>query len=250
MKPTYQNNKMIRNSRQLILVLSLLFHSNLYAEESLKFTNDPHYNDIGFFDIHICNWPERPIFFKILFSSEKYNQIESMDVFTPDNQLLVSLDKNKFMHLKRNNKPNKKVFMLEIDVPDSASTGWYSIDVQAKDGTTYQAKDYVVMTRLEQVSKLQPSGEDKTFSLPITLTWEPVAGSQYYQAYVRDVWTEKLVFKSKLLNKPEIQIPEDKLKPGGDYYWVVHARDTNEHVLLGDFHMGSLSNKTFFTVAE
>ena len=241
---------MIRNSQRLILVLSLFFYINLYAEESLEFTSDPHYNDIGFFDIHICNWPERSNFFKILFSSEKYNQIESMNVFTPDNQLLVSLDKNKFKHLKRKNKPNKKVFMLDIDVPESASTGWYSIDVQAKDGSTYQAKDYVVMTRLEKVSKLQPSGEDKTFSLPITLRWDPVAGSQYYQAFVRDVWTEKLVFKSKLLNKSEVKIPEDKLKPGGDYYWVVHARDTNEHILLGDFHMGSLSNKTFFTVAE
>jgi len=64
-----------------------------------------------------------------------------MNVFTPDNQLLVSLDKNKFKHLKRKNKPNKKVVMLEIDVPDSAPTGWYSIDAKAKNGRKYQAKE-------------------------------------------------------------------------------------------------------------
>ena len=119
-------------------MLSLFLQNSLYAEESIKFNSDPHYNDIGFFDIHICNWPERSNFFKILFSSEKYDEIESMDVYTPDNKLLISLDKTKFRHLKRKNKPNKKVFMLEIDVPNSASTGWYSIDVRAKDGSTYQ----------------------------------------------------------------------------------------------------------------
>ncbi|NOR42025.1 MAG: hypothetical protein GQ572_01725 [Gammaproteobacteria bacterium] len=241
---------MMKNSQRLIIVLSLLFHINLYAEESLKFSSDPHYNDIGFFDIHICNWPERPNFFKILFSSEKYDQIESMDVYTPDDHLLVNLDKTRFKILKRKNKPNKKVYMLDIDIPEQATTGWYKIDVKSNDGTIYHAKDYVIMTRLEQVSRMHPSDENKEFNLPITLKWDPVAGSQHYQAFVRDVWTEKLVFRSKLIETPEIKIPDNKLEPGGEYYWVVHSRDTNEHLLLGDFHMGSLSKKTYFTVAE
>jgi hypothetical protein len=82
------------------------------------------------------------------------------------------------------------------------------------------------------------------------LKWTPVPGSQYYQAFVRDAWTEKLVFRSKLLDTAEVEIPKDRLEPGGDYYWTVHSRDTNEHILLGDFHMGSMSEKRFFTVAE
>ena len=96
---------------------------------------------------------------------------------------------------------------------------------------------------------MQPS-DDKVISLPITLKWKPVIGSQYYQAFVRDAWTEKLVFQSKLIDTPGIKIPDEKITPGGDYYWVVHSRDTNEHILLGDFHMGSLSKKTFFSVAQ
>ena len=232
-----------------IFIVSLFLQSNLYAEESLTFSSDPHYNQIGFFDIHICNWPERENFFKILFSSEKYQQIESMKVYTPDNQLLVDLDKEKFKVIQRKNKPEKRVFMLNMDIPASASTGRYKIIVTSADGSTHNASDYVIMSTLEKASEMQPA-DNKIFSLPITLKWKPVAGSQYYQVFVRDAWTEKQVFQSKLIDTPEIRIPDEKIEPGGDYYWVIHARDTNEHILLGDFHMGSLSKKTFFTVSE
>ncbi len=233
----------------LIISLFMLTQGLAKAEDALELESDPHYNQIGFFDIHICNWPERPNYFKILFSSEKYQQIESMSVYTPDNQLLANLDRKKFRTLKRKNKPNKRVYLLDLDVPEMASTGWYKIDIKTDDGATHHAKDYVIMTRLEKTSEMSPS-DDREFNLPVTLKWKPVAGSQYYQAYVRDAWTEKLVFRSKLIDKPEIEIPKDKLEPGGDYYWTVHSRDTNEHVLLGDFSMGSMSEKTFFTVAE
>lgn len=141
-------------------------------------------------------------------------------------------------------------YFLNIDVPESASNGWYKIDVKTDDGRTYQVSDFVVMTRLEQVSQMQPSSDSEEFSLPITLKWEPVVGSRYYQVFVRDAWTGKLVYQSKLISDHEIKIPDSKLEPGGYYSWVVHSRDTNEHVLLGDFHMGSLSKASFFTVAE
>ncbi len=114
----------------------------------------------------------------------------------------------------------------------------------------YQARDFVIMTRLAQVSRMQPSGDSKEYDLPITLKWKPVTGSQFYKVFVRDVWTGKLVYKSKLITGPEIKIPDNNLEPGGYYSWSVHARDTNEHVLLGDFHMGSISKKSFFTVSE
>lgn len=234
----------------LILLTSMLIPGMSFAEESKELNNDPHYNAIGFFDIHICNWPERPNFFKVIFSSEKYEKIDSMTVYTPDDKLLINLDKQKFRKLKRKNKPEKRVYILDIDVPDYASTGWYKIDIRADDGTVYSAKDYVVMTKLEKVSEMQPSGEEQEFNMPITLKWQPVPGSQFYQAFVRDAWTDKLVFRSKLIDTPEVRVPDEKLEAGGYYFWSVHARDTNEHVLLGDFHMGSMSKKTFFNVAE
>ena len=220
------------------------------ADQSLEISSDPHYNQIGFFDIHICNWPERPYYFKIIFSSEYFDRIKTMDVHMPDNQLLVSLDKSKYRTLKRRNKPDKRVYILDIDVPDSATAGWYKINITTDDGATFQAQDYVIMSRLEKTTEMYPSSDNDEFDLPVTLKWKPVPGSKYYQTFVRDAWTEILVFKSKLIDTPEITIPDDRLEPGGHYYWTVHSRDTNEHVLLGDFHMGSMSNKTYFTVAE
>ncbi len=242
-------NFLFRFSNILIIALFMFLQSTAKAEDALELENDPHYNQIGFFDIHICNWPERPNYFKILFSSEKYQQIESMSVYTPDKQLLTNMDRKKFRTLKRKNKANKRVYLLDLDVPELASTGWYTIDIKTKNGATHHAKDYVIMTRLEKTSEMSPS-DDREFSLPVTLKWKPVAGSQYYQTFVRDAWTEKLVFRSKLIDTPEIKIPRDRLEPGGDYYWTVHSRDINEHILLGDFSMGSMSEKTFFTVAE
>ena len=233
-----------------ILIIALFVFNTAKAEQALELTNDPHYNQMGFFDIHICNWPERPNYFKILFSSEQYQQIESMSVYTPDKQLLANLDRTKFRTLKRKNKADKRVYLLDLDVPELASTGWYKIDIRTKNGNVFQAKDYVIMSRLEKVSDMQPSDENSEVNLPVTLKWKPVAGSQYYQVYVRDAWTEKLVFRSKLTDSPEVEIPEHKLQPGGDYYWTVHSRDTNEHILLGDFHMGSMSTKAFFSISE
>jgi hypothetical protein len=231
----------------LLLVASFLCHAE--TDNSVVLDRDPHYNDIGFFDVHICNWPERPKFFKVLFSSEHFDSIKSMDIYTPEGKLLTALDKSKFMTLERKNKPNKRVYMLNIDVPDFATTGWYRIDVTTSDGKNYQAKDFVTLDRIQGASGMTPSGEESV-SLPVTLNWKPVVGAHFYQAYIRDIWNGNLVFQSKLVDKPGITVPEGKLEPGGDYYWTVHARDSNEHILLGDFHMGSLSTKAYFSVDE
>jgi hypothetical protein len=231
------------------LFLLLSFHGTALSEESIKLEADPHYSPIGFFDIHLCNWPERPNYFKILFSSEHYQQIDSMDVYTPDNRLLASLDKTKFMTLKRKNRADKRVYLIDIDAPETATSGWYKINVKTGNGENFEARDYVTMTRLKKATDLSPGNEEE-YPLPITLKWKPVKGAQYYQAYIRDVWNEKLVFQSKLITKPEVTVPKSKLQPGNDYYWTVHSRDVNEHILLGDFHMGSMSEKTFFSVAE
>lgn len=86
--------------------------------------------------------------------------------------------------------------------------------------------------------------------MPAELAWKPVPGAQYYQVFVRDAWTNELLLRSKLLSEPRVEIPAGTLQPGGYYQWTVHARDTNAHILLGDFHMGSMSDKFWFWVAE
>ena len=234
----------------VIFFIILLPATSALAEEAPVLDQDPHKNKIGFFDIHICNWPERQRFFKILFSTEKYNDVAEMEVFDPSGASLAVLEKSRFKKLVRKNKPEKRVFIVDLDMPDSVTTGWYSIKVKTTDGKEYLARDYVPLSRINRVTDMTPSSEDSSFPLPITLAWSKVPGAGFYKVFIRDEWTGELVFKTKLISENELKIPDSKLQPGGYYSWVVHARDINEHILLGDFHMGSMSKKSFFTVAD
>ena len=111
------------------------------AEDAPVLDQDPHKNKLGFFDIHICNWPERQRFFKILFSTEKFNDVAEMEVFGPSGASLAVLQKNQFKKLERKKKPEKRVFIVDLDMPDSAATGWYTIKVKTVDGNEYIAGD-------------------------------------------------------------------------------------------------------------
>jgi hypothetical protein len=65
------------------------------------------------------------------------------------------------------------------------------------------------------------------------------------------MWEDsKIIHTSKLLNKPEFEMPKNLLQPGGWYKWRVHGRDVNENVILGDFNHGSLSGEFSFTVED
>lgn len=246
-KPKYKG--MVKHIITILMFSSVFLNSALYADEAPVLNKDPHINALGFFDIHICNWPERPNYFKVLFETEKYQHIDSMSVYTPDDKLLVTLDKTKFLTQKRKFRPEKRFFILDIDVPDFATTGWYTIDVKTKNGKSFRAKDYVIMSRLERVSKMTPAN-DIEVRLPVTLQWKTVLGAYYYQVFVRDAWTDELVYSSNTIETNAVIIPNNRLEAGGYYYWTVNARDLKGSILLGDFHMGSMSDKAFFNVAD
>ena len=60
---------------------------------------DPHYNEAGFFDIHVCNWPGRRLFFMPLFSTEHADALHSVEIFTPGNRPLLQLDLQRYRQL-------------------------------------------------------------------------------------------------------------------------------------------------------
>lgn len=67
--------------------------------------------------------------------------------------------------------------------------------------------------------------------------------------FIRDLWDdERLIYTSKLLTTAELVLPENLLQPGGYYSWIIHARDVNEDVRLGDFNRGSMSRPATFSV--
>jgi hypothetical protein len=212
---------------------------------------DPHYGPAGFFDIHVCNWPGRPLFFMPLFSTERYAELQSIEVLTPDGELLTWLDLERYRTIKQNKKPEKRVFIQQLDVPPDAENGWYSARTTLTSGEVFITRDYVIVHELPQAGGQVPAHEEALLEIPEKLAWDPVPGANFYQVFIRDLWSEdKLIYTSELLTRPELVVPPGLLHKGGMYSWIIHARDTNSHILLGDFNHGSLNKPATFSIDD
>lgn len=236
----------------IIGLLLFLFSFSSMADESdvaKVLASDPHRNELGFFDLHICNWPEKPPFFKAIFSTTKFEKIDKMEVFHPDGRRLGEFNPKFYREINKK-KPLKRVYLMNIDVPEGSITGWYSIKVTRKDGNVFVAKDLLTMNLMSQVKDFIPVDGAEDIPVPKELRWQPVAGAKYYQVFVRDAFENTLLLSSKLTDKTSVKIQKDLFEPGGTYIWSVHARDVNENIILGDFNHGSLSHKSEFTVKD
>ncbi|MBE0614513.1 MAG: hypothetical protein IH604_12660 [Burkholderiales bacterium] len=209
-----------------------------------------HHTEAGFFDIHVCNWPNQPVFLMALFSTTRYKEIGEIEVFDPGNRSLGRLDLRRYRLVLNPGKPEKRVFIANIAVPDKAADGWYSARITMRAGETFSARDYVALGRLPRAGDLIPADGAENVTLPKELKWNAVPGAKYYQVFVKDLWDgERLILTSTMLDKPRLALPPGLLQPGGAYSWRVHARDVNEDPKLGDFNLGSLSAEVKFSVA-
>ena len=209
-----------------------------------------HHNAAGFFDIHVCNWPNQPVFFLALFSTTQYADIGEIEVFDPENRSLGKLDLSRYRLVLDPGKPEKRVFIANFAVPPKAINGWYSVRVTMRSGKKFDARDYVALGRLPRAANLVPADGTENVALPKELKWDPVPGAKFYQVFIKDLWDgERLIHTSTMLDKPLLVLPPGLLQPGGAYAWRVHARDVNEDPKLGDFNLGSLSPELKFSVA-
>lgn len=249
MRMTFPTRRIPRTARWRcypLIILNLLFTCT-----TAQAGPDPHYNAAGFFDIHVCNWPERSLFFMPLFSTPRFAETEKIEVFYPDGSPLSVLDLDNYRKITPKNKPPKRAFMVETDVPPHAPDGWYSARITLKDGSQFQARDYVIIDELPQATGHTPAPDEEVEEVPKELAWDAIPGAAFYQVFIRDLWNDgQLIHSSKLLPEPRLALPEGLLEKGGYYSWVIHARDTNEHVLLGDFNHGSLSQPVNFTISD
>jgi hypothetical protein len=234
-------------------ILAFLFPLTIASAGDMNFTqikSDPHRNKVGFFDIHVCNWPDRPLFFMALFSTEQFDEVESVKVLSPNNEQIGSLDMSKFRLIRDKKKPEKHVFIKQFDIPDQAPNGWYRAEITLRDGTQYDARDYVIISSMQHISGVDPADESENMEIPRVLKWDPIPGAKYYQVFIRDEWSAESLYQSKLLTEPKLVLSDGLLKRGGYYSWQIHARDVNENILLGDFNHGSLSKWSTFSIAD
>lgn len=232
------------------VVFGMYFISSALADDVIPApSGDPHYTEVGFFDIHVCNWPNRPLFFLTLFSSYEHKNLAKVEIFTPDGTTIGELDFSNFRLIEQKGKPLKKVFLKEFKIPKSSGDGWYYALATMKNGKTYRGEDFVVMRKMHRASSVVPKPGAEEVSMPKQLKWDAVPGAKHYQVFINDLWEGKLIHSSALLPKPVFNVPKDLLHPGGYYSWRIHARDVNENVILGDFNHGSLTGRMEFTVA-
>ncbi|MCK5262510.1 MAG: hypothetical protein KAJ92_02440 [Gammaproteobacteria bacterium] len=242
--------KKLQSVFSIFIFIMFVLTSNVFAGNA-DHPDDTHYTASGFFDIHVCNWPDRAPFYMTLYSTFKFNEIKSVELKNAKGDKFAALDLSKFMVVNSDNKPEKRVFINQIVRPDDHSDGWFSAKITLADGTVHVAKDFIKHGLLPIASKLHPAHREQLADLPGTLSWPAVKGASYYQIFIKDKWDEdKLIFSSKLLSEPKVTLPEDLLEYGGFYSWRVHARDINEDVKLGDFNLGSLNAWQEFTVAD
>ena len=241
----------------VLLSLSLsLFSSNALSDDLIEPTGDPHYTDIGFFDIHVCNWPDRPLFFLTLFSSTFFEHIKRVEIQGINGESIGELDMDKFRmwYVKdkkdKSKKLEKRAMMKFLEIPEGSKNGWYRAVVTTKDGKQYLGKDYVVMYKMPRATGMNPPHDAQDVPMMKELTWNPVPGAKHYRVFINDIWASKTIFESPVLQESKLVLPKGLLKPGGLYEWRIHARDVNENILLGDFNHGSLTGKMEFSIAE
>ena len=213
--------------------------------------NDSHYTESGFFDIHVCNWPDREPFYLALYSTRQFKHLKSVELMNVRGEKFASLNLSKFMIVKADNKPEKRVFMTQIPRPKNDSDGWFSARITLNNNIVHKAKNRVKQGVLPKAQNLLPAQGSDLIDMPKVLRWSAVEGALYYQVYIKDKWgKDELIFTSNLLTEPELMIPEGIFEHGGLYSWRVHARDVNEDIELGDFNMGSLSSWQEFSIVD
>lgn len=240
----------MRFTKTLLLVLHMcLIIYSAQADDIIPVPEaDPHYTKVGFFDIHVCNWPQRKLFFMTLFSTYKFKEVEKIEIYSPDNNKLGEIGKDKYRIIQNKGKPEKRVFITQIEIPEKSDNGWYRSIITMKDGRKYEAKDYVILANMREPEGIQPAANAIINEIPKKLSWNAVPGAKNYLVYIKDSWEQRTIYTSKMLGKPELIVPKGILQQGGIYTWRIHARDVNENVLLGDFNHGSLNEPIEFTI--
>lgn len=209
---------------------------------------DPHYTPAGFFDVHVCNWPEKPRFLMALFSTPRFDEVAGVDVFAPDGTHVGDLDTHRYRAFKTRSGEQKRALIAHFDLPANAADGWYRAVITLNDGSRMEARDYVTHHFMAQPTGTWPTPDAHQVPASAVLRWDPIPGAKFYEVFLRDEWAGVKADGSGLLTEPRFVPPPGRLQPGGEYVWRIHARDSDGNVLLGDFNHGSLSAEMRFTV--
>jgi len=239
----------MKKAAMIVALAGGLMTSQMANAEVDKIDIDSHYTPAGFFDMHVCNWPEKGVFYMSVFSSVKYDNVKQVEIFDAKDQRLGEVDWTRFRdHPKQK---GKRIYITHLPMLEQAKDGWFTSRIHMKDGSTILSKDYLIHGAMAFADKLEPFDQSVLAEPPKEFKWTPPAGSTHWVVTIRDAWdNDAVVYTSGALTEPVLKIPDGVLKKGGAYSWRVHSRDGNGNILLGDFNHGSMSRVTHFNVGS
>lgn len=243
-------SKIARAITLMLALLSAAACSNLQSGPLASSSADPHVTPVGFFDLHVCHWPNRPVFYKAVFSSIHFDRLRDIRVYTPDGTLLTQFNLEHYRTVTRPREPEKRVYLVDTPVPDGAADGWYTAVARTVDGRAFHFRDWLEIRTLPQaVDGMTPSQGSVLESIPTELSWSPVPGAKHYLVYIHDRWeVDRQIYKSPLLTEPRATLPPGILHAGGSYTWRINARDQEPGPVYGDFNHGSMTPFVWFTI--
>lgn len=215
--------------------------------------HDPHETAAGYFDLHICNWPDRPPFVVALFATADSANVRRIDVLRPDGRVLGEMRLTTFETRIDEHGQERRAYKTFLPLPKDAPAGWYRARVTLRDGSVLQARDFLQVQILPQAQVVQPANGQDNLPRVSELRWRPVPGASHYRVFIKDAWAGEQIFKSDLLTESRLRLPPGVLKPSGSYVWRVHARSAGvgagDETKWGEFNHGSLNTEASFALA-
>lgn len=217
------------------------------AEGERPPATDPHYTKAGYFDMHVCNWPDRPLFFVALLTTKQHRDIAEVAVMRPDGVSLGNIDLSRSEPLAGDGDVELRTFKTHIQIPPGSPDGWYMARIRLKNGSEFLARDYVNVRAMPPVTITTPLGDDTPMQQR-KVAWRPLPQTAYYRVIIKDPFQDKkIVYKSDLLTEPQFTIPPGILEKNGAYILRIHARNASGDPKWGDFNHGSMNAEVAFT---
>jgi len=126
--------------RSLLFILTLMIAAGSGYAENAEHPGDSHYNDVGFFDIHLCNWPDRAPFYLAVFSTRQFNDLKSVDLLNARGEQFASLDLSKYKVSHTNDKAEKRIYMSQIQRTANYVDGWFSAKISIAEQDAHTEK--------------------------------------------------------------------------------------------------------------
>jgi len=130
------------NLKKLLMLGFVCLPMSSWAQAAFNPAGTTELSNIGDFTVDVCQQAGAASYFQIQFSSEHYAHINSMQVYAPDQSLIMALNTSDYKQVDTS-APSVRTYTQLMSVPAYAQSGTYSMQLKTWDGKTYALQDQV-----------------------------------------------------------------------------------------------------------